>query len=248
MKIRLGAGWNADALEDTEVIVQMIAEAFEAVVEVDTELEVIVSTAPERANPYALYARQGAAFEVQLTSDPSGLYWAQMTLQLAHELCHVYSNFSLSRGHKHKWLEESLCEAASIATLNKLGTEWHSSALSARAPNYGSSLLEYVNTRRASARQIRFKSDFKLWLKANLSQLERCSTQRELNNVVANYLYNKILSPEPSTWKAIRFLNTWDCHSNETFQDFGESWVGATVDQLQPATRRLLELLGVDVP
>src|SRR3954451_8995327 len=51
-------------------------------------------------------------------------HWAQYSFQFAHELCHVLVNYSNSSGrlvrcprYANLWLEESLCETASLFTL-----------------------------------------------------------------------------------------------------------------------------------
>jgi hypothetical protein len=58
-------------------------------------------------------------------------HWAQYSFQFAHEFCHTlvnYSNSSHRPGryppHANFWLEESLCETASLFTLRAMSRSW----------------------------------------------------------------------------------------------------------------------------
>lgn len=58
-------------------------------------------------------------------------YWAEYSFQFAHEFCHALANFAnnpqrLVRYPRHAnfWLEESLCEMASLFTLRAMGRSW----------------------------------------------------------------------------------------------------------------------------
>jgi hypothetical protein len=106
-------------------------------------------------------------------------------------------------------------------------------------------MLDYIKERHKSTRTIKFKTEFKTWLDRNIEQLESSSTQRPLNDIVAKYLYSRLLSLHPYTWRAIRYLNLWDCHANATLQEFGDSWLVAAPEDAKPFTRRFLELLAV---
>ena len=244
MKVIVDTGWNPDTLEYSRHIIQMVADTFEALIGAELGAEVCVVNVRNSDYPMAHYEKLGSSFLVTLSCSSDGS-WCQIALQLAHELCHLYSNHSQARGHKYKWLEESLCEAASIATLQKLAVEWERSPLASVNPGYGKLMLDYIEERHASTRTIKFKNEFKHWLGASLQQLESNSIQRSLNNVVAKYLYSRLLSSHPDVWRVIRHLNRWDCHENASFQEFGRSWLAATPEEDKHATQRLLELLTI---
>src|SRR5206468_1618723 len=57
--------------------------------------------------------------------------WAQYSFQFAHEFCHTLANFGNSPRrtvrypiHSNFWLEESLCETASLFTLRAMSRSW----------------------------------------------------------------------------------------------------------------------------
>jgi len=58
-------------------------------------------------------------------------YWAQYSFQFAHEFCHALVNFSNNPRqlvryppNANLWLEESLCETASLFTLRAMSRSW----------------------------------------------------------------------------------------------------------------------------
>ena len=57
-------------------------------------------------------------------------HWAQYSFQFAHELCHTLANFSNNTRlvryppQANFWLEESLCETASLFTLRAMSRSW----------------------------------------------------------------------------------------------------------------------------
>ena len=67
-------------------------------------------------------------------------YWAQYSFQFAHEFCHALANYSNnqrqvipSTKNANLWLEESLCETASLFALRAMSREWKFPSLSCMA-------------------------------------------------------------------------------------------------------------------
>ncbi|MGG4607225.1 hypothetical protein [Providencia sp. Me31A] len=225
----IGNGWNITSCDDSH---QKLAEAvygiFSTFVGKKLENNILVRNDLSQGFPIALYEKNNEDWEIIL-SCASGTHWAQMAYQLAHELCHLYCNHSSSRGHKHKWFEESLCECASIAVLYKLGSDWNNFEISAYNATYGVDITNYINDVTNSVTTI-FESNkyFACWLLNNIPKLESCSTQRDINRIIAVHLFNSILNQSPENWVAITSLNLWDCYLNDRFNDFIESWLSAS--------------------
>lgn len=57
-------------------------------------------------------------------------YWSQFIYQFSHELTHyiIYSN-NKEKEKQIKWFEETICEAMSLFTLNKISENWMSTPL-----------------------------------------------------------------------------------------------------------------------
>jgi hypothetical protein len=65
-----------------------------------------------------------------------GPYWAQYSFQFAHEFCHALANYGNNprqlvryQRYANLWLEESLCETASLFALRAMSRSWRTSPL-----------------------------------------------------------------------------------------------------------------------
>ncbi|MEZ9171300.1 hypothetical protein AB4122_07540 [Vibrio cyclitrophicus] len=229
----IGDGWNVPSIESTQVLADFVYEIFSDFIGYELESDIIVENDLGQGYPLAHYEKKDGNWQITL-SCASGTHWAQVAYQLAHEVCHLYCNHAQCRGHKHKWLEESFCECASIAVLDKLGFAWAASKMSRFNPYYGQSVLDYIaDVKDSVIQKIDSHEDFILWLLANIQQLESSSTLRDLNRVVALYLYLSLLNETPNNWLSVTSLNKWDCFSCEDLSSFIESWLAASSDNLK---------------
>ena len=130
---------------------------------------------------------------------------------------------------QHQWFEESLCECASIAVLDRISLDWKKSQMMAYSPDYGDSVASYITGVKDSAiNQIKNQTQFVEWLSGHIDDLESSSMLRDLNRVVALYMYNSLLESNPNNWVSITTINTWNCFSNENFNEFQDSWLAAS--------------------
>ena len=230
MVIELIGDWGNDSSKEAQHIANAVYTIFSEFVGEKLSSKIIVYNDATANYPLAHYEKENGCYMVRL-SCKTGQYWSQIAYQLSHEICHLYCNHSSSRDHKHKWLEESFCEAASIAVMIKLAANWNKYKISEINPAYGNSIEEYINNVIGSV-ECSFDEHelFAAWLVNNLSNLEKSSIQRNLNRVVALHIYNAVLKTSPNYWKAIRSLNKWNCHANIKFDDFLNSWVDCDID------------------
>lgn len=119
----IGSGWEVNSTVSTQTLAEVVYRIFSDFIGYELENDIIVENNLALGYPLAHYEKKDGNWLITL-SCASGSHWAQVAYQLSHEICHLYCNHAQSRGHKHKWLEESLCECASIAVLDKLGREW----------------------------------------------------------------------------------------------------------------------------
>jgi len=225
VNIELQGNWNNWSPKATQDLILSVYEIMSAFVGSDIALPLIVENDFHRASPLAHYKTQNGCYKISLKT-ASGDYWCQVALQLSHELCHLYCNFSLVRAHKHRWLEESLCEVASIATLYKLRDSWDESRMYVHNPHYAEQIHEYVEARvSAVSPRLTGQKEFSAWLTKNVEALETNSTNRELNNVVAVYLYDNFFKHNPDLWRSITHLNKWDCQKDQSTNEFLSNWL-----------------------
>lgn len=217
--------WKTLTLDSTQKVAEAVYEIFSTFVGKKLDYDVIVNNDTNKGHPLAHYEKNNNCWEITL-SCASGTHWSQIAYQLAHEICHLYCNHSLCREHKHKWFEESLCECASIAILKKLSEEWDTHEISSYNKNYAESMDSYINDVKDSV-AIKFDNSerFIKWLNSNISELEQSSTNRELNKVVAVFLFDSILSDSSCNWLATTTLNLWNCFDDNDFNSFIDNWL-----------------------
>ena len=171
---------------------------------------------------YPLVVDDLRPYQIFLTARDT--YWSQYVYQFSHELCHVLTNFDRHKEHRHKWVEETLCELSSLFVLHRLAKVWSES------PPVGiSKASDFAPNHRKYAKDIETKyttspgRDLSDWLAKNIQTLEKCPLRRELNGVVAVALLDRFRD-EPSLWRDCGWLNYWDPSADATFFDYLESW------------------------
>lgn len=229
----IGDGWNVDSTETTQILAEFVYETFSSFVGYELENDILVDNNLQQGYPLAHFNKKGEDWQITLSCE-SGVHWSQVAYQLAHEICHLYCNHAQCCGHKHKWFEESLCECASIAVLDKISLDWKQSRMMAYSPDYGDSVASYIaDVKGRVIKQIENQTQFVEWLSNHIADLEKSSTLRDLNLVVALYIYHVLLESNSSNWVSITTINTWDCFSNGNFNEFQDNWLSASNNNLR---------------
>lgn len=171
---------------------------------------------------YAFTVNDKRPYQVFLSARDT--YWSQYVYQFSHELCHVLTHFDSYKKHKHKWFEESLCELASLHVLRSLAKVWKDDPPSGV---YGAS--EFARHHHSYAERVESKttiphqSHLSAWLNRNIDLLEKNSTCRELNRIVAVSLLSSFRE-NPALWRDCGWLNCWDIRKDSTFSEYLDSW------------------------
>jgi hypothetical protein len=140
-------------------------------------------------------------------------HWAQYSFQFAHEYCHAlidYSNdergLTRDRRYANLWLEESLCETASLFTLRALSRSWLIAPPYAAWRDYAPWFFAYAEQRLAPPEHhLPAGTSFAFWFRANQPALRQDSTRRDRNTIVAAQLL-PIFEKEPRGWGALAFF------------------------------------------
>lgn len=143
-----------------------------------------------------------------------GTYWAQFAFQFAHEFCHALAGHSndwkklWTKGRKaNHWLEESLCETASLFALRAMGASWPVTPPYPNWKSYAGVLTKYAADRiDKAATSLPAGTKFSDWFRENEASMREKGTLREKNNVVATQLL-PLLEAQPSGWEAVTFFN-----------------------------------------
>lgn len=133
-------GYNdsAEDLADFKFVVDDLLEVFNQFAPIPLERQMAITIWDE---DYPMYSGD----HINIFLHPAGpSYWAQITYQLSHELCHFY----LYEGIKiqnYKWFEETLCELSSLFFLKQMSKYWNAS-ISLQKKSYHSAFESYFNS------------------------------------------------------------------------------------------------------
>lgn len=149
--------------------------------------------------PITLYQRTPRG-EVAIRLDCEDRYYSQFIYQFAHELAHVRANFAAT-DHENKWLEETLCETASLYVLRKLSTHWEKNAPNDALKSYRKSLATYAG-KIMKTREPLTSETAPAFYQKHRATLRKSATERKLNGAFANLIL-PLLEKNPEHWKVL---------------------------------------------
>jgi hypothetical protein len=179
-------------------------------------------------------------------------HWAQYSFQFAHECCHALINYSneergLTRDRRYAnlWLEESLCETASLFTLRALSRSWLIAPQYAAWRNYAPWFFAYAQERLTlPEHHLPAGTSFAVWFRANEPALRQDSTRRDRNTIIAAQLL-PIFENEPRGWGALAFFRR-AANSNQSLSRHFADWRSSCPRELQQFVGKLAAVFDVD--
>jgi hypothetical protein len=183
-------------------------------------------------------------------------HWAQYSFQFAHEFCHTLANYSNGNSPQHLvrnplhanfWLEEGLCETASLFTLLAMSRSWQAAPPYPSWRDYAPSLNAYAEQRLAlREHQLPAGKPFPVWFQANEAALRRNPAIRDWNTIIAIRLL-PLFEAEPCGWKTVTFLNRGPHNANESLVKRLVEWRSHCPENLRPFVARLAAVFGVEL-
>jgi hypothetical protein len=178
-------------------------------------------------------------------------HWAQYSFQFAHEYCHALINYSNDeRGLTHDrryadlWLEESLCETASLFTLRALSRSWLIAPPYAAWRDYAPWFSTYAEQRLAlPEHHLPAGTSFAVWFRANEPALRRDPTRRDRNTIIAAQLL-PIFGKEPRGWGALAFFSR-AANANQSLSQHFIKWRSGCPRELQQFVTKLAAVFEV---
>ena len=178
--------------------------------------------------------------------------WAQYSFQFAHEFCHTLANFSndprpFERDplRANYWLEESLCETASLFTLRAMSRSWQTNAPVPAWKNYAPWLNDYAARRIAlPAHKIPAGDRFIDWFHQNEPALRKNATLWDWNTIIAIQLL-PLFEAEPRGWEAVTFLNHGAHGRNESLKQSLTEWRSQCPTRLRPFVSKITAVFGI---
>jgi hypothetical protein len=173
-------------------------------------------------------------------------HWAQYAFQFAHEFCHALANYSNNPQrsvpyprHANLWLEESLCETASLFALRAMSRSWRTAPPYPAWRSYATWLNDYVEQRLAlPEHQLPAGASFLVWFHENQAALRQNSDLRDRNTIIAIQLL-PIFEAEPRGWGAVAFLNRGSSNAEESLAQRLVEWRSQCPEDLRPFVTRL---------
>lgn len=167
-------------------------------------------------------------------------FWAQYAFQMAHEYCHALAQFGGQPQRRERyaarenlWLEESLCETASLFALRAMSRSWETAPPYPEWRGYAPALGSYARERLARPEhQLPAGVSFAHWFELNHPILRKSPELRAKNAIVASQLL-PLFEAEPEGWQTVAWLNRSLEEANKPFARHLADW-----RQQCPPTRR----------
>jgi hypothetical protein len=181
-----------------------------------------------------------------------GTHWAQYSFQFAHEFCHALANYGNSPQQLERfppqtnlWLEESLCETASLFTLRAMSRSWQTAPPYPAWRDYAPWLNAYAEQRLAlPEHHLPPGTPFVVWFRQNQAALRRNAGLRDRNTIVAIRLL-PLFEAEPRAWKTVAFLNHGSADPNASLAQHLAGWRSRCPADLRPFVTRLAVVFSV---
>jgi hypothetical protein len=179
-------------------------------------------------------------------------HWAQYAFQFAHEFCHALANFGNNPRQSARypryanlWLEESLCETASLFALRAMSRSWRSSPPYPAWRSYAPWFNDYVEKRLAfPEHHLPVGTSFSVWFRQNQSALRQDPDMRDRNTIIAIQLL-PIFESQPRGWEALAFLSRGSSDPNESLEQRLAEWRSRCPKEVRPFVARLAAVFSV---
>lgn len=201
-------GWGGMPAASIEKILYAVADVL--LPRLPRKLAAPIIVTHTHRNPITLYER-GPRGEYLVRLHASGARTHLYVYEFAHELAHIVSNYEHNVGgnssRPNQWVEESLCEAASLFVLGRLAAVWSElppgDELAAAAPELRTFYERLVAEEH---RHLPADHGFGTWLAANEGRLRADPYQRKKDDLVARLLL-PLFERSPDSWDALCYLN-----------------------------------------
>lgn len=177
-------------------------------------------------------------------------YWAQYAFQFAHEFCHAvighsndWSKRNLREPGPQFWLEECLCEVASLFALRAMAESWKTRAPYPNWVDFSPHLKSYADERIEKTKQA-YQQPFLPWFRSVAAELQKNPTMREHNCRVAIELL-PIWEKHPSIWDALQTYRLDAPAADQSLADHFAQWKKHTTSKHHAVIDQIGAVFGV---
>ena len=249
LSLRAAAGdWGGSQPADVEAVARSVASCF-PVFDDDEPIALLIEPTPSHDDPPIVLTTPSSTGELVIRLNVRGNLWARLAYQFAHELGHVIADIRTWRGgaDRFAWIEEALCETASLYALRSLAATWAVAPPFEQWRDYAPALAAYDAEHTADpARTLPSGVPFNAWLREQLPLLEADAGRRGDNTVVTRELLPVFEQGGPTSWRAVRSLHTWTPTPDATLADFLQHWAEACPTGSAGVVAALSEILRID--
>ena len=200
-----GTNWGMGRPEDIKSLLENVAEHMTRHFRegVHATIDVENSDSPD-APQTRLRERGQTTYTILLNT--SDRCWAQYSYQFAHEFCHLVSNYEQRFGRPNQWIDETICETASLFTLRSMGVTWKEKPPYPNWRSFAQSLTAYADTQAAKVESpVPDDEAWEEWFRRYEARGRNEPYDREGNRIVALRLL-PLFEQYPEGWNAIRSL------------------------------------------
>jgi hypothetical protein len=233
--------WGGADPANIEAVAVSAAQCFPVLQDED----VAITLLPMTKGPMTIQDRGLPDGEAIVWLSVQGNLWAKLAYQFAHEFCHVIADPRTLPWDRFLWIEEAICETASLFALRCMAKTWAEEPPYPNWSDYGVRLDDYARERiEEPDRCVPAGVTFRDWLADRLPLLEENPGRRDDNAIVAKELLS-LFEAEPTLWRAIRYLHSWPRPAAASWDDFFDGWATACRPESREGVRRLGDRLDV---
>ena len=166
-------------------------------------------------------------------------YWAQYTYQFGHEFCHLVAGYEQRFETPNQWVEETLCELASLFTLRSMAVTWKTHPPYPNWRDFAPALSHYAGGEMAKV-QMPAADVWPVWLREHEARARADPYLRDGNRIVALRLLPHF-EAYPAGWNTVRRLPT----SGKRLGAFFADWKAAVRPRDREFVAQLEEALGL---
>lgn len=166
-------------------------------------------------------------------------YWSQYAFQFAHEWGHVLAGHCLpanwrdTQGRAMGWLEESLCETASLFALRAMSREWTERPPYPNWRDYAVSLMQYAGDRmRKPEHTLPDGQTFGQWLAEKMPELRANATLRNYNTIIAKQML-PVFEADAGAWQTLPYFRRSKHGPDASLEDHLAGWKEACPPPIQ---------------
>ncbi|MBP7949541.1 MAG: hypothetical protein KA004_07785 [Verrucomicrobiales bacterium] len=247
LRFRIGAGFGNASAADISAVLQSAGEAlWRHCPKTRWEVPGFYVFHTQDA-PVTLYEHH-ADGSIAIGLSAQGTYWSQFAFQFAHEFCHALAGHSnhwqdqkdwIRKPKANHWLEESLCEVASLFALRAMAETWKVRPPYQNWRDYAGALAGYARDRlETTGKSLPEGFRFLEWMRENEPAMRRNATMREKNNIVARELL-PLVERTPSVWEAVTFLQHGKREPDMSLEAKLRDWNACVPRELSGAVRAI---------